>query len=158
MTRSGGNVLNVVLACACLASGAAAAEAKRDFRGLETGMGVAQAKAAAAKTGMACETSFAGRTTCRGGDASVVLVTTGRRSDRIWELQVSLDGRYDPAEMRRRLDDLYGLKPTIVPHVFDTASGQQLMLLEIGDTSTVFYLIDNVVLHADSEALPPPKL
>ena len=150
-------VLAVATAGLCLASAAAAA-GKSNFRGLETGMSVAQAKAAAAGNGMTCETSFAGRTTCRGGDASVALVTTGRRGDRIWELQVSLAGHYDGAEMRRRLDAFYGLKATTVPHVYDTASGQQLMLLEIGDTSTVFYLIDDVVLHDDTEALPPPKL
>ena len=162
MTRKRAIVLNVVLACVCLASAHAASDhaaaTKSDFRGLETGMSVAQAQAAAAKNGMTCETSFASRTTCRGGDASVVLVTTGRNGDRIWELQVSLIGHYDGAEMRRRLDGFYGLKATTVPHVFDTASGQQLMLLETGNTSTVFYLIDNVVLHDDAEALPPPKL
>ena len=157
MTRTRAIVLNAALACVCLASAAAAAT-KSDFRGLETGMSVAQAKAAAAKSGMTCETSFANRTTCRGGDASVALVTTGRRGDRIWELQVSLIGHYDGSEMRRRLESVYGLKATTVPHVFDTASGQQLMLLEIGETSTVFFLIDNVVLHDESEAQPPPKL
>ncbi len=156
MTRTLAICLFVIAACACLASAAAAS--KSDFRGLETGMSVTQAQAAAARNGMTCETGFAGRTTCRGGDASVVLVTTGRRGDRIWELQVSLIGHYDGAEMRRRLDTVYGLKATTVPHVFDTASGQQLMLLETGETATVFYLIDDVVLHDDTEALQPPKL
>lgn len=150
---------SAVLAAMCVAAVAAAAEAaKRDFRGLAPGMSVAEAEAAAAKNGMACETGFADRTTCRGGDASVVLVTTGRRGNRIFQLQVTLTGHYDGLEMRRKLDGFYGLKATATPHVFDTAAGQQLMLLEVGDTSTVFYLVDPAVLHDDSEPLPPPKL
>ena len=150
-------LLGGMLACAVPAAGAAPA-AKSDFRGLETGMTVAQAKAAALENGMTCETDFTGRTTCRGGDATVALVTTGRHGNHIWELQVSLVGHYDGPEMRKKLEDFYGLKATPAPHVFDTASGQQLMLLEIGETSTVFYLMNYVVLHGDSEALPPPKL
>lgn len=147
----------VMLVAAGLAPAAAAA-AKSDFRGLETGMSVAQAKAAALRDGMTCETNFTDVTTCRGGDASVVLVTTGRRGNHVWQLQISLIGHYDQAEMRRKLEGFYGLKATTTPHVFDTASGQQLMLLEIGETSTIFYLNNPAVLHDDSGALPPPKL
>lgn len=157
MTRGQVALFTGLLVASCL-SAHATAPAKSDFRGLETGMSVAQAEAAALANGMKCETDFTGRTTCRGGDASVVLVTTGRRGNHIWELQVSLVGHYDEPEMRRKLDDFYGLKATPTPHVFDTASGQQLMLLEIGATSTVFYLLNSTVLHGDSEALPPPKL
>ena len=72
--------------------------AQSDFRGLETGMSVAQAKAAAARNGMACETDFTGRTTCHGDDASEVLVTIERRGDAIWELQVSLAGHNNTLE------------------------------------------------------------
>ena len=151
------NLRAVMLVAACLAPAAAVA-AKSDFRGLETGMSVAQAKATALRNGMTCETNFTNQTTCRGGDASVVLVTTGRRGNHIWQLQVSLIGHYDGPEMRRKLEEFYGLKTTTTPHVFDTASGQQLMLLEIGETSTIFYLNNPVVLHDDSDALPPPKL
>lgn len=149
-----------LLAGLLFASGPAAAlsAAKSDFRGLKTGMTVAQATVAAAKAGMSCETSFNGQTTCRGGDASVVLATTGRRGNHVWELQVSLVGHYDPSEMRKSLEAFYGLSATTTPQVFDTASGQQLLLLEIGETSTIFYLMNSVVLHDDTAALPPPKL
>lgn len=151
------NGLAALLVAAGLAPAAAMA-AKSDFRGLETGMSVAQAKAAALRNGMTCETGFTGQTTCRGGDASVVLVTTGRGGDHVWQLQVSLIGHYDGQEMRRKLDAFYGLKATATPHVFDTASGRQLMLLETGDTSTIFYLSDPGVLRDEPDALPPPKL
>ncbi len=157
MKRRYAALLSGTLALAGHAAGAAPA-IKSDFRGLETGMTVAQAKAAALENGMTCETDFTGRTTCRGGDASVVLVTTGRHGNHVWELQVSLVGHYDGPEMRRKLDDFYGLKATSTPHVFDTAAGQQLMLLEVGETSTIFYLMNSTVLNGDSEALPPPKL
>ena len=158
MKRGHAILLGGMLAFAGPAAGAAPA-AKSDFRGLKTGMTVAEAKAAALANGMTCDTDFTGRTTCRGGDASVALVTTGRRGDHIWELQVSLAGHYDGAEMRKRLEEFYGLKVTSTPHVFDTAAGQQqLMLLEVGETSTIFYLMSDVVLHGDTEALPPPKL
>ncbi len=150
-------LLGGTLALAGHAAGAAPA-AKSDFRGLETGMTVDQAKATALNNGMSCETDFTGRTTCRGGDASVVLVTTGRPGNRIWELQVSLVGHYDGLAMRKRLDEYYGLRATAAPHVFDTASGQQLMLIEVGGTSTIFYLMKSAVLHGDPDALPPPKL
>ena len=157
MKRGRAAFLCGTLVMAAPAAGAAPA-AKSDFRGLETGMTVAQAKGEALKNGLNCETGFTDQTTCRGGDASVVLVTTGRRGNHIGGLQVSLIGHYDGPEMRRKLDDFYGLKATPTPHVYDTASGQQLMLLEIGETSTIFYLINPVVLHDDSEAMPPPKL
>ena len=139
-------------------SGRAASAAKSDFRGLRTGMSVAQAETAAASNGMACETGFTGLTTCRGGDASVVLTTTGRDGDLIWELQVSLAGHFDATAMEARLEAYYGLSPTPTPHVYTTASGEELMLLEIGATSTVFYLRNPKVLNADPAALPPPKL
>ena len=157
MKRGRAILLGGMLAFAGPVAGAVPA-AKSDFRGLETGMTVAEAKAAALANGMTCETDFTGRTTCRRGDASVALVTTGRRGNHIWELQVSLVGYYDGAEMRKRLEEFYGLKATPTPHVFDTAAGQQLMLLEVGTTATVFYLMKYVVLHGDTEALPPPKL
>ena len=151
-------LLSGPLTLAAHAAWGAAPAPKSDFRGLATGMTVGEAKAAASQNGMACETDFTDRTTCRGGDASVVLVTTGRRGNHIWELQVSLVGHYDEPEMHKKLDVFYGLRATSTPHVFDTASGQQLMLLEVGDTSTIFYLINKTVLHDDSNALPPPKL
>ena len=148
-----------LLATVASLASAQAAEPKRDFRGLEPGMTVAQAEAAAGRNGMTCSTDFTGQTTCRGGDASVVLETTGRRGNHVYQLQVSLAGHYDVAEMKARLTRFYGLTPSpITPDVFDTAARQQLMLLEIGTTSTVFYLTSKSVLRGDSEVLPPPKL
>lgn len=137
---------------------ATAAAAERDFRGMRTGMTLAEAAAAARANGLRCEAGFTGRTTCRGGDASVVLVTTGRGPDLVWELQVSLVGRYDPAEMIRRLTSTYALVPTPTPQVFATAAGDELFLLETGGSATVFYLRSPAVLRGDPPALPPPKL
>lgn len=144
---------------AAMLAAAQAAAPKRDFRGLEPGMTVAQAEAAAGRNGMTCSTGFAGLTTCRGGDATVVLETTGRRGNHVFQLQVSLAGHYDAAAMKARLTAFYGLTPSpATPDVYDTAAGQQLMLLEIGTSSTVFYLTSESVLHDDGAALPPPKL
>ena len=148
-----------LLSAVALVASAQAGEPKRDFRGLEPGMTVAQAEAAAAKNGLTCATGFTGQTTCRGGDASVVLETTGRRGNHVYQLQVSLAGHYDPAAMKARLTGSYGLRPSpTTPDVFDTAAGQQLMLLEVGATSTIFYLTSEAVLRDDSAPLPPPKL
>ena len=60
--------------------------------------------------------------------------------------------------MRKEFDVFYGLRATATPHLFETAWGQQLVLLEVGETSAVFYLSHPIVLHAKSEGLLPPSL
>ena len=148
----------IILLAAGLSSTCRAAEPKSDFRGLRTGMTVAQAEAAASRNGMTCETSFTGQTACRGDGSSVALTTTGRKTNLIWELQVTLAGHFETAAMRAELDGFYGLTATSTPSVYVTASGQELLLLEIVETSTIFYLRDPKVLKADPQPLPPPKL
>lgn len=148
----------VAVVLAVVSTAGAAGTAERDFRGLRPGMTVAAAMAAASAHGLRCETGFTGTTTCRGGEASVVLVTTGRGADLVWELQVTLAGRYDSAEMIRRLTSTYGLVPTTTPQVYATAAGDELFLLEIGGSTTVFYLRSPAVLRDAPPALPPPKL
>ena len=133
---------------------------KRDYRGVETGMTLPDAYAAAAKNGMECQDVFDGSHSCYEKESNFQVLLTRKAPHRVWMIKTTLFGNYDADEMKDRLATTYGLKPTKDRGVFLMPDGDFLTEDDLGmGHPNHFSIINKRLIDEDRkvEKSPLPK-
>lgn len=144
-------------AVAALFATTPALAAKRDFRGVENGMTLREAFAAAEGNGLRCQTTVFGVNACSDKDASLDVILTSK--GRVCFLRVNMIGRFDEREIAEQLAKAYDLTPTESPGLFTMPDGESFSA-DIGPANVGIVIVSKKVAEEDSPTQPntTPKL